>query len=131
MQQNMMMLEQLLGLSGSAWLPVTILVGLLLVLIFRPNTIHNLMLFRMACWLLGSSIIAPPVINLLAAMSAASSFGGPSYGLAASASPFLFACASALGTILLGASILCGLFSLLPPAAARRDATGPVKHPLE
>jgi hypothetical protein len=131
MQQNMMMLEQLLGLSGNAWLPVTMLVGLLLALIFRPNTIHNLTLFRAACWLLGLSLIAPTVINLLLTMASVNSYGGSPYGLAGNAPPFLYACGTAIGPVLQGASILCGLFSLLPPAAARHDVAGPVKHPLE
>ncbi len=98
MQQNMMFLEQLLGLSGSVWLPVAMLVGLLLALIFRPNTIHNLSLFCAACWLLALSVMVPSMLNLLMTMSAMNSYGGSGFGLQGSAPPFLYACVTRSGT---------------------------------
>jgi hypothetical protein len=131
MQQNTMLLEQLLGLNGSVWLPVTMLAGLLLALIFRPNTIHNLSLFRAACWLLALSLVVPAVLNLVLEASSVNSYGGSGYGISGNAPPFLLACVSVLGPIMQGASILCGLFSLIPPVLPRQNVTGPAKHPLE
>jgi hypothetical protein len=130
-QNNLMLLEQLLGMSGSVWLPVAMLVGLLLALIFRPNTIHNLTLFRAACWLLGLSLIAPTAINLLLTAASVNSYGGSPYGLAGNTPPFLYACANAIGPMLQGACILAGLFSLIPPVVPRHSMADPLKHPLE
>jgi hypothetical protein len=130
MSQEMMFFERLIGLVGSVWLPVTMLAGLLLALIFRPNTIHNLFLFRTACLLLALSVIVGPVLHLL--LMAANFPGGfQNYGSNQIGLPFLSACINALGPILQGVSILCGLFSLIPPMVPHGQVPGPVKHPLD
>jgi hypothetical protein len=130
MSQEMMYLQQLLGSGGSGWVSVTMLGGLLLVLIYRPNSIHNLFLFRAACWLLALSLVATPCLNLLLGLMMVSVSGGMRFG-STSGPEVLHFCANAVGPVLQGASILCGLFSLIPPISPRRYESGPVKHPLE
>jgi hypothetical protein len=131
MSQELMYLEQLFGRSGSAWLPVTMLGGLLLALIFRPGNIHNLYLFRAACWLLALSVIVTPLLNLLLSLMTVNFPGGMRFGSSPSGPQFIYVCVNAVGPIMQGASILCGLFSLIPPATPRPYVAGPVKHPLE
>jgi hypothetical protein len=130
MPQELMYLQQLLGRSGEGWLSVTLLVGLLLALIFRPNTIHNLFLFRAACWLLALSVVIPPMSNLMISLFGVSRSGAFRMGTSFSEAQLLVACTNTLGFIMQGASILCGLFSLLPPIS-RQSYANPVKHPLE
>jgi hypothetical protein len=126
--QDLMYLEQLVG-RGGFWLPVTMLAGLLVALIFRPETIHNLFLFRASCWILVLSMIVPSLSNILL-----SGYNNLYSGIRINPSAevqMVAACLNAIGPVMQGTSIICGLFSLIPPMIPRRPFAGPVKHPLE
>jgi hypothetical protein len=124
-----MFLEQLLGVGNSAWVSVAMLCGLLVTLIFRPNSIRNPFLFRTACWLFGLSMILSPLLNMILNMLRSSFMGA---GMRPNESELLVFCAAAVGPIMHGVSILCGLLSLLPSTMSERlEESGPVKHPLE
>jgi hypothetical protein len=101
----------------------------LLVLVFRPSTIHRPVLFRVACWLLALAVVVPSSLSLLLSLSSPGGYPGRMGPDAETA--FLMACASFSGLILQGACIICGLTALTPPLTWRADATGPAKHPLE
>jgi hypothetical protein len=132
MQQQMMFLQQLLGRSGANWLSVTLLVGLLAALIFRPGAIHNLLLFRVAFWLLALSVIVSPLMSLFLSMFPMNFGGNVQYGFNSSSSvtEFLLGSVNVLAAAMEGASIVCGLLSLLPPTP-RRSLAEPVKHPMD
>ena len=143
MMQELMYLEQLFGRVNSVWISVTLLMGFLLVLIFRPNAIHRPVLFRLACWLLALTAVVPPSLFLLLGLYS-SGLGLNSSGLGLNSSggypgrmgsgsdmSFYTACAGFSGPVLEGACIICGLTALIPPMTRCEDPTGPAKHPLE
>jgi hypothetical protein len=123
-----MELQLFFGNNGS-WLTITVLAGLFVALIFRPKSIQNIMLFRAACVLFVASIAATPFLNILSSMLGPNLSGG-GYG-SSSDSRFLFSAINAIGPVLLGASVFCGLFALIPATTFRRDEDGPAKHPME
>jgi hypothetical protein len=132
MSQEFMYLEQIFGRGNGVWLSVSLLIGLLVAVIFRPNTIHNPMLFRAACWLLALAVVSPPAVTLLISLYSAGMPGrGMGMGFPGSEVPFLMACANFLGPLLQGSSIICGLTALLPPITSRPPMTGPARHPME
>ncbi len=127
--QELMYLQQLFGRGNSISISVTLLIGFLLVLIFRPNSIHRPLLFRLACWLLALTVVVPASLSLL--LSLGFSGGGyPGRMSPGSEMSFAIACANFTGPVLEGACIICGLTALLPPMT-RPAPTGPAKHPLE
>jgi hypothetical protein len=127
--QELMYLEQLFGRGNSVWIAVTLLSGFLLVLIFRPNTIHRPVLFRVACWLLALTVVVPSSLSLLLNLYLPS--GYPGRMGPGSEMSFFMACANFSGPVLEGACIICGLTALIPPMTQREAPTGPAKHPLE
>jgi Na+-translocating ferredoxin:NAD+ oxidoreductase RnfD subunit len=127
--QEMMYLEQLFGRGNTLWVSVTLLMGFLLVLIFRPNTIHRPILFRVACWLLALTVVVPACVSLLLSLCSPGGYPGrmsQNFELS-----FFMACANLTGPILQGACVICGLTALLPPLSQRWEPTGPARHPLE
>jgi hypothetical protein len=118
MPSELLYVQQILTQTVNVWLPVTLLVGLLTALIFKPDAISSRTLFSAACWLLGLSLIVSPMLIILIGpylnftTSARGGFNTPS-GL----SPLLIACMNSIGPMMQGASILCGLFSLIPRSA--------------
>jgi hypothetical protein len=131
MSQELMYLEQIFGRGGN-WLSVTILAGLLIAVIFRPNTIYRPTLFRVACWLLAVSVAVTPLLNLfLSVISFTAGGRGMGFGSPGSEFQFFMACGQVVGPLLQGGSIICGLTSLLPPLRPRPPFDGPAKHPME
>ncbi len=127
--QELMYLEQLLGRGNSVWMSVALLIGFLLVLIFRPNTIHHPILFRAACWLLALAVVVPPCLSLLLSLGSPGGYPGrmsQSFELS-----FFMACVNLTGPLLQGGCIICGLTALIPPLGRRWEPSGPAKHPLE
>ena len=56
-------MRQLLGRGDTDWLKFVLLLGLLVVLTYRPERIHRPVAFKWACWLIALSIAVPPVLN--------------------------------------------------------------------
>lgn len=133
MPQELMLLEQLFGRGNSVWLSATLLMGLLLVLIFRPNAIQRPILFRVTCWLLVLTVVVPPALSLLLNLGFGSSniYATRGMGYSGSDLSIFMACVSFSGPVLQGACILCGLTALTPPITRRAAPTGPAKHPLD
>lgn len=132
MYQDIAILEQLLGRGNSILLSATLLIGLMLVLILRPNAIHRPLLFRAACWLLALAVVLPSGLSLVFGMCVTSLNMGHGYGTSYNAEfTFFSACANFAGPLLQGTAIICALTALMPPIARRDTPTGPAKHPLE
>lgn len=130
MPQDYVMLQLLnqTGNAGNGWLTPVLLVGLLLALLFKPERVNNWALFRVSCWLLAVSIVTPPILNTFMNITSgtATSFRPPSIG---SSDYLIITCIYALGPILLGISIICGLLAMIP--RGYRPPLSPAKHPLE
>jgi hypothetical protein len=105
-----------------------LLTGLLLALLFKPERVYSWALMRLSCWLLAVSIVIPPILNTFMAINSgsAASFRPPSIG---SPDYLVMTCIYALGPILMGISIICGLLALIP--TGYRPPLTPPKHPLE
>jgi hypothetical protein len=131
MVQELMVLEQLFGRGNSVWLSATLLMGLLLVLIFRPNAIQRPILFRVTCWLLALLVVIPPILTLLLSIGTSNMYSGRGMGYGGSDLPYFMACANLSGPVLQAACIVCGLAALTPPMTRHEAPTGLAKHPLD
>ncbi len=109
---------------------VTMLVGLLLVAIYRPERICLPGMFRLSCVLLAVSIPVTAVVTFI--MNAMVDVTGSGLSRMGNASGFavLFSMLQVIEPILVGLSICLGLFSLLP-RRGQRSPSGPKEHPLE
>ncbi len=109
---------------------VAMLVGLLLVAIYRPERICLPGMFRLSCVLLAVSILVTPIT--MAIMSTMMGVSGSGMGRPGNASEFalLFSLLQIIEPILVALSICFGIFSLLP-SACERHRSGPRQHPLE
>lgn len=130
---ELMLWKQLLG-GGQDWVPTVLLGCLFLVVLWRPDRIRSLALFRVAAVLLALSVMAPSVLNVLLGLVG----DGPSlrsYRSGSGGTGVLPLLGSASGTVLLGLSILFALLSLGPGQTSERpeprDPTTPRRHPLE
>ncbi len=123
MPQEMMML-QLLNQTGTGWLTSVLLLGLLLALLFRQDRVYNWALFRISCWLLACSIVIPSILHVMMNLT-----NGTTGSFRSSADYLVTICIYALGPILLGISVICGLLAMIPGAS--RQQFSPAKHPLE
>ena len=104
--------RQLGGLFGTTevWLGVAYLVGMFAVLIFRPQQIENVYLFRVSYILFGLNLIVPGVLNALASLTTMDGGfrGGGDHAIAMT----VFQFTAVLAKILLGLSIIFALSSL-------------------
>ncbi len=109
---------------------VTMLVGLLLVAIYRPERICLPGMFRLSCVLLAVSIPVTAVVTFI--MNAMVDVTGSGLSRMGNASGFavLLSMLQVIEPILVGLSICLGLFSLLP-RRGQRSPSGPKEHPLE
>ena len=137
--EELLYFRQFLG-GGQGLLQAGFLVGLFLVVIFRPERIRLHSVFIMAFVLFGFSIIAPSALTALFAV-----FDAPmgSYRSSSAESRALLALQTAVGPGLFGLSVVLGLLSLIPaPRPQRRYGHSlpptietaelqPPKHPLE
>ena len=126
MPQEMAIL-QLLNQTGTGWLTAVLLTGLLLALLFKPERVYNWALLRLSCWLLAASILTPPILNTFMTITSGS---GTSFRPGIGSSDYLImTCIYALGPILVGISVICGLLAMIP--TGYRPPLTPPKHPLE
>jgi hypothetical protein len=109
---------------------VAMLVGLLLVAIYRPERICLLGLFRLSCVLLALSIVVTPVTTLVINMMSTVSNNSMARPGATSDLALLFSLMQVVEPILVALSIGCGLFSLLP-SSRERSRSGPRQHPFD
>jgi hypothetical protein len=125
--EELFYLRQLFSFGTTDWLKVAMLLGLLAVLIYRPERVRRPAAMTCACWLFALSIVIPPVLNALVGIAVDT---GMSTRYRSSAqSPELITLVIAVGPMLFGISVLLSLLSLVP-ARSKRPA-GPAKHPLE
>ena len=109
---------------------LAMLIGLLLVVIYRPERIYLPGMFRLSCVLLAVSILVTPVASaIISTMTTILSSGmgrpgGPS-GFSS-----LYSLIQIIESILVALSICFGIFSLLPSSREHRRS-GPAQHPLE
>jgi len=123
MPQEMAMF-QLLNQTGSGWLTAVLLVGLLLALLFKPERVYSWALMRLSCWLLAVSIVTPPILNAFMSIT-----NGPPTSFRSPSDYLVMTCIYALGPILLGISVICGLLAMIPTGYG--PPLTPPKHPLE
>jgi hypothetical protein len=132
MPQELIYLQQILG-AGTGWTQATLLAGLFLVLIFRPERIRSRTLFYLACWCFGLSLLVSPAVTVLFSVLGLGSFVGPrapgSFG-GPGGSVLLSSVAYLSGPVLFGLSVLLGLLALVP-APGRATPFQPPRHPLE
>jgi hypothetical protein len=124
MFEESLFLQRLLS-GGSGWIQPTLLAGMLLVLVLRPEKLRHRTLFLLAAISLALSIIAPPVLLLLVSGLGTGTFGGP-WGRAGN--PVLPIATNVAGPFFQAASILLAVLSLMPSPTSPFD---PPKHPLE
>jgi hypothetical protein len=130
MPNELLFLRQMLGITADVWIAVTLLAGLLIVLIFRPERVQQWGLFRVACWLLALSVVIPPLLNVLISFMENPNLSSWRSGSFRGESILLYSCVSLVGPLLQGISILFGLLSLIPKRP-NSSPLGPAKHPLE
>jgi len=131
MRDELFWLQQLFGDKGQGWLAAAYLLGLIVVMAYRPERIRLPGLFRWACILFALSIMVPPVLsgmfNLLRGIGqgALGRPRGPS-----DLWTILYPLLNAAGPVLLGISLICALVAISPgpryPAPPQ-----PPRHPLE
>jgi hypothetical protein len=122
-----LILRQILGQTSPNYVQVAMLVGFLLVVIYRPERIRLLGMFRASCVLLAISIVLPPlvgaVIGFFAAMQAGSGRNG-------SDSIIYVGLLNVVEPALVATSVCLGIFSLLPPLR-QSETRGPAHHPFD
>ena len=131
MPQELFYLRQLFGGSAQGWLQVTLLGFLFLVLVFKPDRIHNRSLFRVACLLFALSVIVPPVLTFgvsFLADGATSSYRN--YGPTMGESPLMLSLTGVWAPVLCGTSAMCALLSLIPGREGKSPFEA-AKHPLD
>lgn len=132
--------------GSSGWLSVAYLVCLFAVILFKPERVRNLSLFRRACTLFAISLIAPSLIAIATgalATASVSPFGStPNVARVLSGGggagtylvQLLWQILAAVGPLLFGISVLCALISIVPtfipppdvePFHASREARPP------
>ncbi len=131
--QDMMLYQLLSGRfsSGGFSLDVILLAGLLITLLWKPERIHSVTLFRWACTFVALSAFLPSLASGLSYLyfGQVASFRRP---LEVPVSIHMIA--SGVGPFLVGMAILCALAALTPPIKGtskppRPDV--PVRHPLD
>lgn len=120
--------------GGQIWLYVAYLVCLFAVIIYKPERIRNLSMYRRACYLFAISLLLPSLINLAMGTLMAGSGGGPFISRGSSPawaqpgvpmpggsqldSTFIMQVTlqilNTFGPVLFGISVLCALISLVP-----------------
>jgi hypothetical protein len=127
MDSQLLMLRQLL--SGDH-LPLVVLSGLFVALLFRRESITSFGLFKLGYIFFIVSLVIPALVqSFLIAISAP---GGLRSGLSGDGTSF--AIVNALGPIFLAVGLMCILGSLMPLRAKRSPFMPPAppqKHPLD
>jgi hypothetical protein len=123
---QLMMLRQLSG----DYLPVVVLSGLFVALLFRRESITSYGLFKVGYILFILSLVVPTLVQSFLVLV------GPPNGLRGgpSAEVASFTIISSLGPICLAVGLICILGSLMPSLATRLPAkppAAPQKHPLD
>ena len=124
MFEESLFLQRLLS-GGSGWIQPTLLAGMLVVLVFRPDKLRHRTLFLLAAISLALSIIAPPALFLLVTGMGTGPLGG-AWGRGGNL--VLPIATNVAGPFFLAASIVLAVLSLMPSPTTPFD---PPKHPLE
>ncbi|MGO9113449.1 MAG: hypothetical protein ACLP9L_29815 [Thermoguttaceae bacterium] len=130
MPSELLFLRQFLSQLGPNYPQLAMLVGLLLVVIYRPERIYRTGMFRLSCVLLAVSILVTPIT--MAISNTMIGILGNGLGRPGNPSEFaaLLSLVQVLEPILVALSICFGIFSLLPPSR-EQSRSGPAQHPLE
>ncbi len=126
--QELLMLRQFLGQFSPNYAQVAMLIGQLLVVIYRPERIRLLGMFRTSCVLLAISLVLPALVA-----SAIGLFAASMSGMARSTGSDYMMLAGLLNVVepaIVAISICLGIFSLLPPLQ-QADRPGPAHHPID
>jgi hypothetical protein len=126
--QELLMLRQLLGQTSPNYAQVAMLIGLLLVVIYRPERIRLHGMFRAACALLAISLVLPPLVAAAVGLLATTASS-----MARSTGSDYMMLAGLLNVVepaLVAISIFLGIYSLLPPLQ-HDDRAGPAHHPID
>ena len=111
---------------------LAILIGLLLVAIYRPERIYLPGMFRLSCVLLAVSIVVSPIASAIlntmmtTTTSRTGAFGSNNHSELA----LLYSLVQVFQPILVALSFCFGLFALLP-SPRRPNRQGPRQHPLD
>lgn len=118
-------------ISHQGWIQVSLLVFLFLIVVFKPERIYRMTLFKVACFLFVGSIVVDPVLTLFLSLFAGG-LGGSSPGVGAmlGRSPILFSLVITLRQVLFGASMLLAFMALFPNSG-NEQRTEPARHPLD
>ena len=108
---------------------LAMLVGLLLVAMYRPERILRIGMFRLSCVLLALSLLATPIAT---AVVTTMTFVGGGMGRSVNADELtlLFPLLQISEPLLVALSICFGIFSLLPTSGEQRRPN-PAQHPME
>jgi len=127
MPSELLFLRQFFSQLGPNYAQVTMLVGLLLVVIYRPERIYLPGMFRLSCVLLAVSVLVTPITSAI--MNMMTLVSGSGMGRSSPAA-LLLSLVQLIEPILVALSICFGLFSLLP-SSRDRSRSGPRQHPLD
>ena len=109
---------------------LAILVGLLVVAIYRPERIYLPAMFRLSGLLLAVSIAVNPIGSAIINTIMAGSRNGMYGGSTASEFALLYSLTQVVEPILVALSLVFGLFALLPSVRGQ-SRSGPRQHPLD
>jgi len=109
---------------------LVMLVGLLLVVIYRPERIYRPGMFRLSCALLAVSIVVNPIVSAVVKMMMSISSGGMGRSGNVGEFALLYSLLEVIEPFLVAASVFFGIFSLLP-RSRDRIRSGPAQHPLD
>ncbi len=109
---------------------LAMLVGLLLVVIYRPERICLPGMFRLSCVLLAVSVFVTPIASGIVTSMMATSRNGMYNSGSQGEFAMLFSLVQVIEPILVALSICFGLFSLLPSSRGQ-GRSGPRQHPLD
>ena len=118
------------GLSGGlGWLAAVVVAALFVVVVHRPESIRNPMMFRWASTIVGLAVLVPPAVTFLISVYFTAN---ETMGRASAAANNFLILGQMAGPVLLGLSILAA-FAALRPREERRAlaADEPRKHPLD
>ncbi len=131
MPSELLFLRQIFSSFAPNYTQLAMLIGLLLVAIYRPERIYVLGMFRLSCVLLAVSVLVTPITSVIISMMVTVSSSPPNRsGGPTSEFAIMYSLAQVVEPILVALSICFGLFSLLP-SSRERNRSGPRQHPLD
>lgn len=117
------------GTLGGISVNVVFLAGLLLALLWKPDRIRSVTLFRWACTFMVMATFLPILANVF--------FGwyssvGPGFGRRSPNTPFNSVLLT-IGPVTAGIGMFCGFAALMPPGKPKKGRAEPqiTRHPLD